>query len=436
MSHFIIIITFVVACFVLLFISRLVFDRFLLKRHNQVHLIYLKNAINAVIVTVCVYSCLEQFDITRDISKTLLQSGSLIIAVATFAAQQALGNIISGFAVSISKPFEVGQKVKVVSAGTVLAEGIITDITLRHTIIQQYDGQSCIVPNSIMDSSVIINTDYEGDIGNYMEIEISFDSDVDRAIEIFREICVEEPLIINKSALILVNRMTANGVVIKTTIWTSTVSDNFIACSNVRRELLRRFRKEGILIPYNTISIYNWKDQEESLEEIREEVHSTEPGSDENGESSSETPPSSGSKASSENSGSPPSGTGDGKNHKKGASSPDKKLVSWWTNDVMGGKLFTKLARDMGGLASSVTSSISSPGSAPGPADTENDRTGIKLMDSIHKMAEKAENKENNTDSTGSKGSVNSTGSSTDSAAADGADAADVHALHEDSGKT
>lgn len=144
--------------------------RMISRRNKGVHLRYAKSAINVTIIVVGVYSLAQQFDITKDISKVLLQSGSLIVAIATFAAQQALGNIISGFSLSMSKPYEVEDKIKVVQGGGIIAEGIVQDITIRHTIIRQFNGESCIVPNSVMDASVITNTNYTENIGNFMEI--------------------------------------------------------------------------------------------------------------------------------------------------------------------------------------------------------------------------------------------------------------------------
>ena len=174
--------------------------RMISRRNKGVHLRYAKSAINVTIIVVGVYSLAQQFDITKDISKVLLQSGSLIVAIATFAAQQALGNIISGFSLSMSKPYEVEDKIKVVQGGGIIAEGIVQDITIRHTIIRQFNGESCIVPNSVMDASVITNTNYTENIGNFMEIEIGYSADIDRAMDIMQKICINHELTVNSPA--------------------------------------------------------------------------------------------------------------------------------------------------------------------------------------------------------------------------------------------
>lgn len=120
--------------------------RIMSRKHNSVHLRFIKSILNVLIVIVVLYSLAQQFEVTKDISKTLLQSSSLFVAIATFAAQQALSNVISGISLSFSKPYNVDEKIRVVQGSSVIAEGIVKDITIRHTIIQQFNGESCIVP--------------------------------------------------------------------------------------------------------------------------------------------------------------------------------------------------------------------------------------------------------------------------------------------------
>ena len=245
-----------VGCLFSLWIMHLLFDRIILKRKNKIHVKFLKNVLNALIITVFIYAFLLQFDETRDIGNTIFRGGTLIIAVLSFAAQQPLSNIISGFSLSGSKPFEVGEKVKLLQGDSVIAEGIVKDITLRHVVIQQYDGQSYLVPNNIVNNSVVVNTNYSENVGNFMEVEISYESDVDRAIKIFTEICNRYPLLINSDKInVFVSKMTPNGIILKTTVWTKTLDDNFKACSDIRKQLLQEYKEAGIQIPYTTISI-------------------------------------------------------------------------------------------------------------------------------------------------------------------------------------
>lgn len=227
------------------------------KKTNAVHLRFTKSAAHVIISVIAIYSLAQQFEITKDISKVLLQSGSLMIAIATFAAQQALGNVISGISISASKPYSVGEKVKVIQGGTIIAEGIVADVTIRHTIISQFNGESCIVPNSTMDSSVIINTNYTENVGNFVEVEISYDSDIEKAISIMRRICAENARSLNtKENAVTVSGYTRNGIMLKTLILTRDLNDSFLACSEIRIALVEEFKENGIEIPYHIVTVH------------------------------------------------------------------------------------------------------------------------------------------------------------------------------------
>lgn len=230
--------------------------RSIYKKKNVIYLKFLNSIINVILIIAYIYFALSLFQVTKEVSKVLLQSGTLIIAIATFAAQQALGNVISGFSISLTKPFDVNEKVKVLNGSNVVAEGIITDITIRHTIIRTFDGQSAIIPNGIMDSSVIINTNYTENVGNFLEIEVSFDSDIELARKIVKDCCIAHTLTINdESTVVSASAFTPDGVKLKTTVWTKTLDENFKACSDLRLKILEEFKKNGIVIPYQTITI-------------------------------------------------------------------------------------------------------------------------------------------------------------------------------------
>lgn len=250
------IILFILAELLLNRIVNLIF-RIMTRKHNSVHLRFIKSILNVTIVVVVFYSMAQQFDVTKDISKTLLQSSSLFIAIATFAAQQALSNVISGISLSVSKPYNVDEKIRVVQGSSVIAEGIVKDITIRHTVIQQFNGESCIVPNSVMDSAVITNTNYIGNIGNFMEIEISYDADIEKAMKCMKEICVAHELTLNtEENKVFIKGYTQNGIILKTTVWTKNLDDSFLACSDIRAGLVESFKKNGIQIPYQTVIVH------------------------------------------------------------------------------------------------------------------------------------------------------------------------------------
>ena len=254
-GNIIMIVGFISAAVVLTQIVNLIF-RHIERKNNAAHLRFSRSVINVVIIVMTIYALAQQFEMTKDMSTVLLQSGSLVIAVATFAAQQALSNVISGFILAFSKPYNVNDKVRVLQGNSVIAEGIVTDITLRHTIINQYNDESCIVPNSVMDSAVITNTNYTENIGNFMEITVGYDSDIPLAIQLMKQICSENVLTLNTMEnKVFVKGYSADGVVLKTTVWTNNLNDSFQACSEIRLALVQQYLEHGIEIPYQTVTV-------------------------------------------------------------------------------------------------------------------------------------------------------------------------------------
>jgi small-conductance mechanosensitive channel len=247
-------ITLLVMVLVVLLINR--FFKQVTKRVPGMHINFLKSVLTAVTVVIGIYTCLGQFELAREISSSLLRSGTLIIAVATFAAQKALGNVISGFTLSSARPCNIGDFIVVRQGSSVLAEGTVTDMTIRHVVIRRADGQRIIIPNSVLDDSVIINANMEASVGQMIEIEVGYDTDVEQAKKIVLDVIEKESLVIEKNRSdVMVSTLTANGMILKFGVWAKNTGDSFRACSRIRTELVKRFAEEGITIPYQTITI-------------------------------------------------------------------------------------------------------------------------------------------------------------------------------------
>jgi small-conductance mechanosensitive channel len=223
-------------------------------RQKKLHVGFACSLLRIIVVIICVTLLIGQLFDLGAFTQTLLTSGGLFLAVLTFAAQKVLNNILSGISISASKPFEIGQKIRVLQNGNPIAEGVVKSISLRHTVINTYDGQSCIIPNGVLSESVVVNANYTEEVGNFLEVTVRYQDDIDRAIGLVQETVDAEPLVTRRGEP-LVSRYLEDGVQIKTAVWTRTLNDNFQACSNIRRNLLKVFRAAGIAIPYRTVTL-------------------------------------------------------------------------------------------------------------------------------------------------------------------------------------
>lgn len=233
----------------------------ILKRKEQIHIKFLRS-MSKVILTIIAFICISGlFNTTKALSATLLTSSSLLVAIVGFAAQQVLADVISGVMLSWSRPFNLGEKVNISSLGI---SGIVEDMTVRHTVIRTYHNSRMIIPNSVINKAIVENSNYNNDyIGNYMEIAVSYESDLERAIEVMRDTIASHPLVVDirpdqtvgTKVGVAVKELGDDGIILKSTVWTKNIDDNFNACSDIRRLIKKNFDGAGISIPYRHVQV-------------------------------------------------------------------------------------------------------------------------------------------------------------------------------------
>ncbi|MCL2212312.1 MAG: mechanosensitive ion channel family protein [Oscillospiraceae bacterium] len=191
-----------------------------------------------------------------DTAATLIAGSGLVILAFGLAAQETLGNAFSGLFISMFKPFEVGDRINLVGMDIV---GFVEDITLRHTIIRTLKNSRLIVPNSVINKELIENASFcNPRAANFIDVTITYDSDVAAACEIMREIIgnhpefsdnrTEEQKLTAPKVPVFVRNLGLYGVELRASMWTETIANNMAACSDVRRLILVAFDEAGVKI--------------------------------------------------------------------------------------------------------------------------------------------------------------------------------------------
>lgn len=243
---------------ILLRLNRFIFKK--ITKNNEIHLKFLKSIVSGVICVYTVYQTGVQIPALQEFMKALLTSSSLLVAVAGFAAQESLSNVINGLFISIFKPFNIGDRIKMVSNNI---SGYVEDITLRHTVVRTFNNSRILVPNSLMNSELIENTEYkEATASMWIDIGISYDSDIEKAKSLMAEVIASHPLVIDRRSdediannkpkvTVLVRELAASSIQLRASVWTSDTDSNFTACSDIRQKIKEVFDENGIVIPYN-----------------------------------------------------------------------------------------------------------------------------------------------------------------------------------------
>ncbi len=228
---------------------------------------FIKNAVSFIIWLVALGVFVSLIPQLKSLAVTLFAGAGILLAILGFAAQQAFSNIIGGIFIVIFKPFRVGDMIKVGNQDYAIVE----DITLRHTVLLNFENKRIIVPNSMISAETIIN-DSIGDtfICKFIHFGISYDSDVDLAIKIIEEESILHPFAVDHRTEeerememhpveVRLIRFSDSSVELRAYVWTNDPKTVMKMQSDISRSVKKRFEQEGIEIPfpYRTIVYKN-----------------------------------------------------------------------------------------------------------------------------------------------------------------------------------
>jgi small-conductance mechanosensitive channel len=135
----------------------------------------------------------------RSMGTALLAGASVASVVIGLAAQSTLGNLVAGIAITIYRPFRLGDTLQVATpTGTDI--GVVELISLGYTTLRAPDGHLIVLPNSSAASQVIINlndTFAPWPITIAIRLSRSADQEAARllALEVAREIVGEKAVV-------------------------------------------------------------------------------------------------------------------------------------------------------------------------------------------------------------------------------------------------
>ena len=138
-----------------------------------------------ILYTIGLLVCLSTFEIFSTFSVTLLSGLGIGSVVLGLAAQESLKNFFGTISIIMGSPFEVGDFIECTEKGV---SGTVEDITMRHTVIKTVNNRRVLIPNGEMNYYTIENFNYkDNESVKLVDYEISYESDVDKAIKIIKK---------------------------------------------------------------------------------------------------------------------------------------------------------------------------------------------------------------------------------------------------------
>ena len=219
---------------------------------------YFERICRFIIYVIAISSVLVLIPGMEKIGNSLLTSAGILAAAIGLAAQEALSNFIGGLIIIISKPFRVGDYIQIDADN----RGTVKEITLRHTVILNAENRTIIVPNSKINSNTIVNsTAVDPKTCAFVEINIAYTENIDRAIEVMRDVILQHPLLIDvrseadieagkPQVRVKVISLDDSSIRLRAWAWATTTLNAFEMKCDLLKSIKERFDTEGIEIPY------------------------------------------------------------------------------------------------------------------------------------------------------------------------------------------
>ena len=249
--------TILIAWLVNRFFKRLIRHSTEVMQTDPTNYLFLRHAIIAIIYIVGFSIAIYTMPSLRTLASSLLAGAGILAVAVGFASQHALSNIISGIFIIVFKPFRINDRLTIRTLN-----GIVEDITLRHTVIRDFENKRILIPNALISDEIIVNADYTEDkLCKWIDIGISYDSDIDKAKAIMRDEVIQHPLHIDPRSPeqigngdpevpVRVLGLGESSVNLRAWAWAKDSPDGFVMSCDLYESIKKRFDREGIEIPF------------------------------------------------------------------------------------------------------------------------------------------------------------------------------------------
>ena len=220
---------------------------------------FIRYLCTAIIGLLCLTSVASYFPAINKLLTSLLAGSGIIALIISIASQDAISNLVGGILILFTKPFKVGDVIRYTDADIT---GTVEEIALRHTVIRTFENKRLVIPNSIINSSVIENSDYsDSKVCILLDVDITYESDAQKAMEIFADIIrshpkyfdnrtnAEKKLNIDEPKIRII-KFDSSSIVLRGWIWAENTAAAVDIKSDILMSLKDRYAAENIDFAY------------------------------------------------------------------------------------------------------------------------------------------------------------------------------------------
>ena len=187
-----------------------------------------------------------------DLTNIALIAGALSVGIG-LGLQDIVNNFVSGIIMLFERPIKVGDWVVIGNE-----EGEVKQINIRSTEVQTFNRASVIIPNSQVLSNSVINRTHENNWARYsVKVGVAYGSDVEKVKELLLECASSHPKVSKKPApYVLFQDFGDDSLDFEVRFYVSDINVGWTAPSDVRFIINKRFKEEGIEIPFKQMVVH------------------------------------------------------------------------------------------------------------------------------------------------------------------------------------
>ena len=188
------------------------------------------------------------------VGTALLAGASVASVVIGLAAQGTLGNLVAGFALLLYRPFSAGDRLRITTPDGVVT-AVVTNLTLGYTILRTPDSRRVVVPNSQLNTQVLINLSMEErDLMACVPIGVAYGSDLGRARAALERIGRAHPKVRDVDGC-PVTALADSSVTLTLRVWCADGADVPAVTNDLLEAAVGALAAAGVDIPFPTRTV-------------------------------------------------------------------------------------------------------------------------------------------------------------------------------------